>query len=143
MSHPGSEEFRLRGPGLSDSYIAMYRSNVPDDLPLVTAALKAVAEPTRLRILKSLDAGELCVCRIVSLVGLSQPTVSKHLSVLRAAGLVEERKDGRWTHYRTAAATRGFRARLLALLDTFGAEDPTIQRDWRRAEELRRMPIGR
>lgn len=118
----------------------MYRSDSRDELPLVTAALRAVGEPTRLRILKSLDAGELCVCNIVSLVGLSQPTVSRHLSILKTAGLVEERKEGRWTFYRTAQATRGFRARLQALLDTFGRDDPTIQKDWRQAESLRRLP---
>ena len=118
----------------------MYLSERPDDLALVTAALKAVAEPTRLRILKSLEVGELCACKIVELVGLSQPTVSRHLAVLRAAGLVTERKDGRWTHYRTSADAAGFRARLLSLLDTWGGEDDVITRDWRRAEELRRSP---
>ena len=107
------------------------------------AALKAVAEPSRLRILKSLEIGELCACKIVTLVGLSQPTVSRHLAILKAAGLVSERRDGRWTHYRTPPDTAGFRARLLSLLDTWGGEDDVITRDWRRAEELRRLPIGR
>jgi len=118
----------------------MYQSYEPDDLALVTAALKAVAEPTRLRILKSLEVGELCACKIVSLVGLSQPTVSRHLAILKAAGLVTERREGRWCHYRTAADASGFRARLLALLDTWGGEDEVVTQDWRRAEELHRTP---
>jgi DNA-binding transcriptional ArsR family regulator len=116
----------------------MYLSNAPDDLALVSSALKAVAEPTRLRILKSLEVGELCACKIVELVGLSQPTVSRHLAILKAAGLVTERKEGRWTHYRTSTDASGFRSRLLSLLDTWGGEDDVVTRDWRRAEELRR-----
>ena len=60
---------------------------------------KALADRQRLRILMWLQKGELCVCQIVELLKLSPSTVSKHLSILRSAGLVESRKDGRWVYY--------------------------------------------
>ena len=61
----------------------------------VALVLKAAGEPSRLRILKVLEEGELCGCHLVDLLGSAQPTVSRHLSILRAAGLVRERKEGR------------------------------------------------
>ncbi|HNS22690.1 MAG TPA: metalloregulator ArsR/SmtB family transcription factor [Sedimentisphaerales bacterium] len=61
---------------------------------------KAIADGNRLRVLMALAGGELCVCQIVELLELAPSTVSKHMSILRQARLVESRKDGRWMHYR-------------------------------------------
>ena len=66
----------------------------------------ALSDSTRVRLLHALRGGELCVCQLIELVGLSPSTVSKHLSILRDAGLVDSRKDGRWVHYRLAAHPR-------------------------------------
>jgi ArsR family transcriptional regulator len=63
---------------------------------------KAFADPTRLRILSLLAAGELCVCDIVEILDLPQPTVSRHLGALRAAGLVEAEREWKFAHYRLA-----------------------------------------
>lgn len=63
---------------------------------------KAFADDTRFRLLMSLQNGELCVCQLVAFVNLATATVSKHLLVLRNAGLVESRKEGRWMYYRIA-----------------------------------------
>ncbi len=63
---------------------------------------KALADGSRLRILMALTAGELCVCQIIELLGLAPSTVSKHMSILRQAHLVEARKEGRWMYYRLA-----------------------------------------
>jgi DNA-binding transcriptional ArsR family regulator len=60
---------------------------------------KALADENRLRMLMALQDGELCVCRITELIGLAMSTVSKHLSVLYQAGLVNARKEGRWMYY--------------------------------------------
>jgi DNA-binding transcriptional ArsR family regulator len=60
---------------------------------------KALADENRLRMLLALRGGELCVCRITGLMGLAMSTVSKHLSVLYQAGLVNARKEGRWMYY--------------------------------------------
>lgn len=63
---------------------------------------KALAEENRLRILLALDGRELCVCQIIELLGLAPSTVSKHMTVLRQARLVNGHKDGRWMYYRLA-----------------------------------------
>lgn len=65
----------------------------------------AVSDPHRLRMLMALREGELCVCQLTALTGLAASTVSKHLSILRDAGLVESRKAGRWVYCRLAEQT--------------------------------------
>lgn len=60
---------------------------------------RAMADPTRARTLLALRGGELCVCQITELFGLAPSTVSKHLAILYQAGLVTQRKDGRWIYY--------------------------------------------
>jgi DNA-binding transcriptional ArsR family regulator len=60
---------------------------------------KALADEKRIRTLLALRKGELCVCQITELFGLAPSTISKHLSILFHAGLVESRKDGRWIYY--------------------------------------------
>ena len=69
--------------------------------------LKALADETRLRALFALRGGELCVCQLIALLELAPSTVSKHLSILRAARVVESRKEGRWIYYQLS---RKFRA---------------------------------
>jgi ArsR family transcriptional regulator, arsenate/arsenite/antimonite-responsive transcriptional repressor len=67
---------------------------------------KALADPTRLAIVNRLaGAGEVCVCAFVDDLGLSQPTISHHLRVLREAGLVEARRRGTWGYYRLVPET--------------------------------------
>jgi DNA-binding transcriptional ArsR family regulator len=61
---------------------------------------KALADAHRVRILLALRQGELCACQITGLFGLAPSTMSKHLSILFQAGLVESRKNGRWVYYR-------------------------------------------
>ncbi len=63
------------------------------------ALTKALADENRVRMLLALGGRELCVCQVVELFGLSPSTISKHLSILRNAGLVEGRKAGRWVFY--------------------------------------------
>ncbi len=62
--------------------------------------IKALADENRVRTLMALRERELCVCEIIELLGLAPSTVSKHLSILYQAGLIESRKDGRWVYYR-------------------------------------------
>lgn len=66
------------------------------------AVAKALADENRLRALVALRGRELCVCQIVELLELAPSTVSKHMSILKKACLVEGRKDGRWMYYRLA-----------------------------------------
>ncbi len=55
---------------------------------------KALADPTRLKILHCIRNGEKCICKIIPCTGKSQPNVSQHMKILRTAGLIEERKEG-------------------------------------------------
>ena len=63
---------------------------------------KALADENRLRVLCALHGRELCVCQITELLCLAPSTVSKHMSILHQARLVDSRKDGRWSYYRLA-----------------------------------------
>jgi len=93
-------------------------------------AAKAVADPMRIRILKMLEGGELCVCHIAHQLGLSESAASRHLSTLRQAGLVEARKQGAWVYCRLAE--RSFNPYAAAFLDLVAQalnEDPQIVAD--------------
>lgn len=60
---------------------------------------KALAHPIRLKIIKKLSKGEMCVCKLNQDVEFSQSNLSQHLKILREAGILIGRKDGMWTHY--------------------------------------------
>lgn len=66
------------------------------------AVTKALADENRVRILAALQGGELCVCQVIALLSLAPSTVSKHLTLLKQARLIDARKDGRWMYYRLA-----------------------------------------
>ena len=71
----------------------------PEALARIAHRLKALADPTRLQLLQLLGDRELCVSDLVEQVGGTQANVSKHLSVLRAAGLVRPRREGMNVYY--------------------------------------------
>ena len=85
------------------------------DLDLV---FKGFADPTRIRILSLLVPGELCVCDIVDILGLPQPTVSRHLAYLRRMGLVEATREWKFAHYRLARPGHAVHQNLLACVRT-------------------------
>jgi DNA-binding transcriptional ArsR family regulator len=98
---------------------------------------KALADLQRVRILMMLRPGELCVCQIVEVLALAPSTVSKHLSVLSAAGLVDFRKEGRWAYYRLPEGTAAAFVRpVLKWLGKTLKNDQTIEQD---AKKLRRV----
>jgi ArsR family transcriptional regulator, arsenate/arsenite/antimonite-responsive transcriptional repressor len=82
---------------------------------------EALSDPGRVRIVGALLPGELCVCQIIELLTLAPSTISKHLSILRAARLIDARKQGRWMYYRIAddapPAARGALRWLRAALE--------------------------
>jgi len=106
-------------------------------------ALKAAGDPTRTRILKMLEAGELCVCQIQAVLGLAPSTVSKHLAILKLASLVQDRRDGQWTHYSLAVAGSNRHApAVLALLRGPLDREPRVRADRRRLREVRSIPTA-
>lgn len=64
--------------------------------------MKALSDPSRVKIIKMLEQKELCVCELTAALGLAQPTVSKHLKLLEDAELVESRREGTWVNYSLA-----------------------------------------
>jgi ArsR family transcriptional regulator, arsenate/arsenite/antimonite-responsive transcriptional repressor len=68
--------------------------------PQIVAGFQALAEPIRLRTIEYLQQQELCVCELCELLAVSQSKLSFHLKVLKAAGLVQTRQEGRWIYYR-------------------------------------------
>jgi ArsR family transcriptional regulator, arsenate/arsenite/antimonite-responsive transcriptional repressor len=89
----------------------------------LTKLFRALGDETRLRIIALLSHGELCVCHIESALELSQPNVSRQLGVLRAAGVVDARRDGSWMYYSLAAQDHdAVKAMLDKLVTVFGAE---------------------
>jgi len=103
---------------------------------------KAVADPSRARILKLLEGGELCVCQITTVLDLAPATISKHLAGLKAAGLVQQRRDGKWVFYRLAERDFNAYARhFLTLVGAALADDPTIAEDRRVLAMVNAVPL--
>jgi DNA-binding transcriptional ArsR family regulator len=101
--------------------------------------LKALGHPVRLRLVAMLRGGELCVCQMTAVLELAASTVSAHLTDLKRAGLVEERKDGRWVFHRLAGDAAA--ASHLQPVWSSLARDPQIESDARLLRELRRVPV--
>jgi ArsR family transcriptional regulator len=102
---------------------------------------KALSDETRLRILKLLEKGELCVCDIVAALDLIQPKVSFHLSALKEAGLVRDRKEGKWIHYRFDDSDTFKRFLLLSVLERISeqgtAKDRARLKKWVHEKETK------
>ncbi len=96
---------------------------------------KALSDIQRLRILLMLRAGELCVCQVIAVLGLAPSTVSKHLSILSAADLVDSRKEGRWAYYRLpqGEALKAVRPVLEWLEESLKGDD-SVAKDAKRLE---------
>ena len=95
---------------------------------------RALSDETRLRILKLLEHGELCVCDIVAAFDTIQPRVSFHLATLKAAGFVKDRKEGKWMHYRLDDSDLFKRMLLLSVIQKIPEE--SISEDLERLEEF-------
>jgi DNA-binding transcriptional ArsR family regulator len=106
----------------------------------IMAVLKALADETRLRIFLALSGGEICVCQIVELTRLAPSTVSKHMTILKHARLVDGRKEGRWMFYRLAEKdTTAAARRLAALISEMLAADLSIRNDAKRLKLILKM----
>ncbi|MBI1181115.1 MAG: metalloregulator ArsR/SmtB family transcription factor [Alphaproteobacteria bacterium] len=100
------------------------------------AALKAAAEPTRLRLLSLLEYNELTVSELTQILGQSQPRVSRHLKLMAEAGLVERFSEGTWAFYRVADRPLG-RTLVRAIADLIDGDDPVMARDMERLEQVK------
>ena len=106
-------------------------------------ALKAAGDPTRTRILKLLESGGLCVCQVQAILGLAPSTVSKHLTVLKLAGLVTDQRDGKWIQYALSTeAANPYVGPVLALLRGPLDRDPAVLADRQRLRMVKRIPLA-
>ncbi|MDO8736544.1 MAG: metalloregulator ArsR/SmtB family transcription factor [Thermoleophilia bacterium] len=97
------------------------------------SVFKAAADPVRVRILKLLEGRELCVCELIDVLGLGQSTVSGHLLLMKKAGLVKDRREGRWAHYSLIdRKTNPYALPILALLLGWLEDDAAVRADRRR-----------
>lgn len=117
-------------------------SNSPTRMPAATKTsvdlmFRAFSDPIRLRILHLVEAEELCVCDLVAILRLPQPTVSRHLSYLRKAGLVKVRQERSWNFYALVPGRTVFHRKLLACLGTCFNDVPDLTADGKRAAMFR------
>ncbi len=104
---------------------------------------KAVADPNRVRILKLLEGGELCVCQITTVLDFATCTISKQLAELKKSGLVQQRRDGKWVYYRIAERVLNpYAQHFLALISQLLNDDPTIEEDRRLLSLVNGVPVN-
>jgi len=135
-----SEVVDVHGP-VADAGHAGTRTGAaqPSALRALVAVARALSDPARVRVLRALAGGELCLCHCIVLLGLAPATVSKHLDVLHRAGLVRRRKAGRWCFFRLAGrdAPPAVRGALRWVTATLAAA-PELRADRARLAHLRR-----
>ncbi len=90
---------------------------------------RALADPTRLRLLNLIAGREVCVCYFVEILRTSQPKVSRHLAYLRKAGLVAARREGKWMHYRLEIPKNEAVAKILRETLNHLRNEPEMRRD--------------
>jgi ArsR family transcriptional regulator len=103
-------------------------------LAALDTVFKALADPTRLRILGLLTGGEVCVCDIHETLGIPQPKASRHLSYLKKSGLVLAKKQGLWVHYRIAPAADAVLTSLMGSVTHCLCHVDTVGRDRQRLD---------
>jgi ArsR family transcriptional regulator len=101
-------------------------------LASLARVMKALTDPTRLRILGLLQAAPVCVCHIHESLGISQPKASRHLAYLRRAGIVATERRGNWVHYRIAPPATPAAKTLLDTALRSGDSTRSFQQDKRR-----------
>jgi DNA-binding transcriptional ArsR family regulator len=113
-----------------------------ESFDILLLRLRAIAEPSRLRLLAILVRGEFAVSELTEILGQSQPRVSRHLKLLDDCGVLERFREQHWMYYRVAADTEGGRlARLL--LEQLDSGDPALAADFERMRRVLDVRAGR
>ena len=101
---------------------------------------KALSDDTRLRMIKLLHERELCVCELMQVLDMSQPRISRHMSVLKNAGLVEDRREGKWVHYSLRKETQGKEIKiLLDAMVVMANDDAVVKADQKKLKKAIRL----
>jgi ArsR family transcriptional regulator len=108
----------------------------------LTKVLKAAGDKNRLRILKMLQHKDMCVCELSAALGITQPSVSKHLSLLKEAALVADERDGQWIIYRLCdEKVNQYAPTILKQLKQWVNDDPCVKHDRKTAASLCRQEL--
>jgi ArsR family transcriptional regulator len=107
----------------------------------LVAIARALADPTRVRIVAALRKGELCVCELVHALDISQSSLSSHLQICRQAGVVTARKESRWIYYSLSTRYEPLIETIFSDLQTLGS-DEQLGRDSMRLKKRLRMREG-
>ena len=105
--------------------------------------MKALSDPNRVKLIKMLQKRTMCVCEVRAVLGIAQPTVSKHLKVLEGAGLVDRQKEGLWVNYSLSDGRSPYASSLLGNLKHWLADDPEIRELFERSGDVRREDVCR
>jgi len=101
---------------------------------------KALSDDTRLRVIKLLQERELCVCELIQVLDMSQLRISRHLGVLKNAGLVNDRREGKWIHYSLNKETQGKEIKiLLDSMVVIGNDETVIKTDKKNLKKAIRL----
>ena len=104
--------------------------------------VKALGDENRVRALLALRTSELCVCQIIELLGLAPSTVSKHMSILKQARLVDTRKSGRWVFYRLAGNDSAPEIQeVIAWVCKSLSGDTSVRRDEHRLQDVLKLDL--
>lgn len=101
----------------------------------IARLFQTLADRTRLRLLNLMAEREICVCYFTSILGESQPKISRHLAYLRRAGLVAARREGKWMHYRITPPASAAAKRVLDTALLWLQEDASLQAERKRLED--------
>lgn len=101
-------------------------------MQILAERLKALSDPTRLRIVRLLDHGELCICDLMESLDLPQSRISRHMSFLKNSGWVVGRRNGKWVYYRLTEPEERVQARVLEVLRAELPSNPQARDDYDR-----------
>lgn len=103
---------------------------------------KAVADPNRIRILKMLQQKKMCVCELAAVLGITQPSVSRHLSMMRDAGLVRDERDGQWINYELCGEKLNqYAPIIMGHIKSWINDNPRIKEDAAKIKHLNREKL--
>lgn len=109
-----------------------------------TKVMKALSDPTRVKIAKMLQRRKMCVCEIQEALGIAQSTASKHLKILEEAGLATYKKDGLWVNYTLSDGSESpYASSMLGNLRHWLEDDPEVSELTRKLPEIKREEICR
>jgi ArsR family transcriptional regulator len=109
-------------------------------LATVETVMKSLADKNRLRIIALLSTQKMCVCELATILGITQPSVSKHLKKMKQAGILVSEQNGLWTDY-VLCADELITASVLKQLITRMKDDPTLKADRLKAKKIDRNDI--